>query len=147
MVTGDLAGASAVLSEGEEIVRRSASMAVLPDFQEAHAHVARLSGDLTEAWSQTRRALQRCVDQQDSLTGTRVAYLAFALARATGHAETQAIARLSRECRLRTGLPAWPFADLEMTEWETEAGADDTPAPGWYPDAVPVALARLLSLL
>ena len=54
---------------------------------------------------------------------------------------------LSRECRLRTGLPAWPFADLEMIEWETEAGADDTPAPGWYPDAVPAALTRLLSLV
>jgi predicted ATPase/DNA-binding winged helix-turn-helix (wHTH) protein len=147
MVTGDLAGASAALSAGEDIVRRSGSLAVLPDFHEAHAHVARLSGELTEAWSRTRRALQRCVDQQDSLTGTRVAYLTLALARATGHAETQAIARLSRECRLRTGLPAWPFADLEMTEWEIEAGADDTPAPGWYPDAVPAALSRLLSVV
>jgi hypothetical protein len=147
MVTGDLTGASAALTSGEEIVRRSGSLAVLPDFHEANAHVARLSGDLAEAWEQTRGALQRCVDQHDSLTGTRVAYLTFALARATDHAETQAIARLSRECRLRTGLPAWPFADQEMADWETEAGADDSPAPGWYPDAVPAALTRLLSLV
>ncbi|MEO5874888.1 MAG: hypothetical protein ABIS86_24670 [Streptosporangiaceae bacterium] len=147
MVTGDLTGASVALHSGEEIVRGSGSLAVLPDFHEAHAHVARLSGDTTEAWSQTRRALLRCVDQHDSLTGTRVAYLAFALARADEHPETQAIARISRECRLRTALPAWPFADQEMTDWEHEAGADDTPAPGWYPDAVPAALADLLDAL
>ncbi|GAA3232610.1 hypothetical protein GCM10010468_64590 [Actinocorallia longicatena] len=145
MVQGDLPGARAALHRGEDRIRRSQTLAVLPDFQEAFAHAARLGGDLDEAWSHTLRGLRRCVEQQDVLTGTRLAFLTLDLAR-YDHRRAAEIAATVREVRLRTNLPAWPYPDSEVARWEHELGAVETPPSGWYPSVVSELLARLLTL-
>ncbi|WP_460369345.1 hypothetical protein, partial [Actinocorallia lasiicapitis] len=145
MVKGDLVGTKIALHRGEELIRRSQTLAVLPDFQEAFAHAARLDGDLEAAWSHTLRGLRRCVEQQDSLTGARLAFLVLGLSRHT-HRKAAEIAATVREIRLRTALPAWPYPDSEVARWESELGAEATPPTGWYPAAVPDLLSHLLTL-
>jgi tetratricopeptide (TPR) repeat protein len=142
MIRGDFDGAREALDTGEDLVRRSESYVALPAFHEAHAHVARLSSRPDEAWDRSRRSLRRAVEQGDTLTAMRAAYLFLALAR-DGHPQAVEIARLVRECRLRTGLPAWPFADQEMADWEADCGATEIPPAGWYPDVVLTLLGEL----
>ncbi|MDX6743759.1 hypothetical protein [Actinocorallia sp. A-T 12471] len=146
MVGGDLAEAAETLARGEELAAGSGAPGVLATFDEAFAHAARLSGDAPSAARRTARMLRRAVDRRDALTGVRAGCLALVLHGDT-HPEAERIAEIVRECRLRTGLPAWPFPDAEIAELEESLGATATPPSGWYPDTVPALLAELLTLL
>ncbi|GAB2849518.1 hypothetical protein GCM10022221_56210 [Actinocorallia aurea] len=148
MVDGDLPEAAETLARGEALTGGPAAQApvLLAAYDEAFAHAARLSGDAPSAARRTARMLRRSVERRDVLTGVRAGCLALVL-HADTHPEAERIAAIVRECRLRTGLPAWPFPDAEIAELEEALGATETPPAGWYPDTVPALLAELLDLL
>ncbi|MCD0451302.1 hypothetical protein LO762_19165 [Actinocorallia sp. API 0066] len=146
MVGGDLAGAGAALTRGEERARAAGAPAVRTAFDEAAAHAARLGGDHAAAARRCARMLRAAAARRDALTGARAACLALAL-HADTHPAADRIAALARECRLRTALPAWPFSDAEADARERALGATGTPPPGWYPDTVPALLTALLDVL
>ncbi|ROO89885.1 hypothetical protein EDD29_7595 [Actinocorallia herbida] len=151
MVGGDLPEAAETLARGEDLATGAGAPAIgapalLAAFDEAFAHAARLSGDAPSAARRTARTLRRAVERRDVLTGVRAGCLALVL-HADTHPEAERIAGIVRECRLRTGLPAWPFPDAEIAELEEALGATGVPPAGWYPDIVPALLAELLDLL
>lgn len=127
---GDDPGAAhRTLNEGLSLARHRQVLVLAPDLTLALGYARRGTGQFGEAVRLTGDALRLSLSQHDLLTGIGALHLAMALAHDTANADAARIAVAVRECRLRSGVSAWPLTECGCARYEKALGVDSVPAP------------------
>jgi tetratricopeptide (TPR) repeat protein len=125
---GDPGAAHRTLNEGLSLARHRQVLVLAPDLTLALAYARRGIGQFDEAIRLTSDALRLSLSQHDLLTGIGALHLAMALADDTANADAARIAAAVRECRLCSGVSAWPLTECECARYEKALGVDSVPA-------------------